>query len=62
MCGSGGQHNTASNTTLTQNGTTDKIHGHCGTMNAITWHSSRMIGFMTALLPFLDGELSTPTP
>lgn len=59
MCGRGDQHNTASNTTRMQNGTTNKIHGHFGTVNAITWCSSRMIGFTTSLLPFLDGELST---
>ena len=58
MCGSGGQHNTASNTTLIRNGTINEIHGHFGTVNAITWCSSRMIGFTTTLLPFLDGELS----
>ena len=59
MCGRGGQHNTASNTTRMQNGTINKIHGYFGTVNAITWCSSRMIRFTTTLLPFLDSELST---
>ena len=34
--GGEGQHNTPSNTTLTQTGTADKIHGHSATMNDIT--------------------------
>ena len=35
-CVGGGQHNTPSNTALTQSGTTDQIHGHSSTMNDIT--------------------------
>ena len=33
--GGEGQHNTPSNTTLTQTHTVDKIHGHSATMNDI---------------------------